>query len=110
MGATRTDLFTVRQNQLATMAKALGHPARIAILQRLLKQRTCQCGSLSEEIGLAQATISQHLAELKAVGLIKGTVEGTAICYCLDTATWRRFRSMLGALIDQEPKLDSSCC
>ena len=110
MGATRTELFTVRQNQLAALAKALAHPARIAILQRLLKQRTCQCGALTEEIGLAQATISQHLRELKAVGLIQGTVEGTAICYCIDPVTWKRFRSLLGALIDQEPRNADPCC
>ena len=74
MGITKTELFTTNQNQLATWAKVLGHPARVAILQYLLKQNSCVCGSLVEELGLAQATISQHLRELKDAGLITGTV------------------------------------
>lgn len=81
MGITRTDLFTAQQNQLATWAKVLGHPARIAILHYLLIRNTCVCGSLVEELGLA--TIGQHLRELKDAGLITGAVEGTSVCYCI---------------------------
>ena len=66
------------------MAKAIAHPARIAILQQLLKSEVCVCGYLVEELGLAQATISQHLKELKAVNLIQGTVEGNSVCYCIN--------------------------
>jgi DNA-binding HxlR family transcriptional regulator len=90
MGVTKTDLFTPQQNQLATWAKVLGHPARVAILQYLLKQNTCVCGSLVDELGLAQATISQHLRELKDAGLISGTVEGTSVCYCIEPKAWSK--------------------
>jgi DNA-binding transcriptional ArsR family regulator len=94
MGLTKTEIFTDRQNKLATMMKALGHPARIAILQQLLKSQACICGDLVDELGLAQATISQHLKELKKVGLIKGTIEGTSVCYCIDGKVWNQYRSI----------------
>ncbi len=84
MGATKTDHFTEEQNKIAIIAKALGHPARIAIIEYLLKVNTCICGDFVNELPLAQATVSQHLKELKTAGLIKGNIEGTAICYCID--------------------------
>ncbi|CAA7386590.1 ArsR/SmtB family transcription factor [Chryseobacterium fistulae] len=84
MGATKTDHFTDEQNKIATIAKALGHPARVAIIEYLLKVDTCICGDIVNELPLAQATVSQHLKELKNSGLIKGNIEGTAICYCID--------------------------
>ncbi|MDR6158237.1 MULTISPECIES: ArsR/SmtB family transcription factor [Chryseobacterium] len=84
MGATKTDHFTDEQNRIAIIAKALGHPARIAIIEYLLKVNTCICGDIVNELPLAQATVSQHLKELKNAGLIKGNIEGTAICYCID--------------------------
>src|SRR5262245_11629912 len=93
MGLTKSEIFTDRQNKLAQMMKALAHPARIAIIQHLVKSQACICGDLVEELGLAQATISQHLKELKAVGLIKGTVEGTSVCYCIDNRTWNQYRN-----------------
>jgi len=81
MGATRTDIYTDRQNRIAALAKVLGHPARVAILQHLLKVQSCICGEIVEEIGLAQPTISQHLREMKQVGLITGSIDGTKVCY-----------------------------
>jgi DNA-binding transcriptional ArsR family regulator len=110
MGVTKADLFSAQQNQLATWAKVLGHPARIAILQHLLKQNACVCGGLVEELGLAQATISQHLRELKDAGLITGTVEGTSVCYCIDARTWAKVRSAFNAMFDRYKPIDSSCC
>jgi DNA-binding transcriptional ArsR family regulator len=95
MGATKTEMFTERQNKLAQMMKALGHPARIAIIQQLLKANACICGDLVEELGLAQATISQHLKELKNAGLIQGTIEGTSVCYCIDPKTWKQYKKEL---------------
>ena len=92
MGASKTTLFTKSQNQLANMAKALAHPARIAILQHLVKKNACVCGDLVEELGLAQATISQHLKELKNTGLIQGTIEGTSVCYCINPKVWNQYR------------------
>jgi DNA-binding transcriptional ArsR family regulator len=109
MGATKTDLFTKQQNDLANMAKALGHPARIAILQQLIKANACICGDLVDELGLAQPTISQHLKELKNAGLIKGTVEGTSVCYCIDTKMWNRYRQILSAFFTAVTIKDKCC-
>ena len=95
MGLTKTEIFTEKQNKLAQMMKALAHPARIAIVQHLIKTNACICGDLVDELGLAQATISQHLKELKNAGLIKGTIEGTSVCYCIDGKVWNQFRSAL---------------
>lgn len=94
MGATKTDLFTKKQNEIADMARAIAHPARIAILQQLLKANACICGDLVEELGLAQATISQHLKELKNVGLIQGTIEGTSVCYCINPTVWNNYKQL----------------
>lgn len=109
MGITRTDLFTQEQNELADLAKVLGHPARIAILQFLLKAKTCINSDLVEEIGLAQATISQHLQELKKAGLIQGTIDGTRMCYCIEPSTWKKAQENIQALFDLLPP-DPNCC
>jgi DNA-binding transcriptional ArsR family regulator len=110
MGVTKTDLFTAQQNQLATWAKVLGHPARIAILHYLLKQNTCVCGSLVDELGLAQATISQHLRELKDAGFITGTVEGTSVCYCIEPKAWAKAQAAFNILFNKYQPVGSSCC
>ena len=89
MGLTKSEIFSTEQNQLAQLLKALAHPARIAILQELMKSNTCICGDLVDELGLAQATISQHLKELKNAGLIQGTIEGVSVCYCINPETWK---------------------
>jgi predicted transcriptional regulator len=108
MGATKTEIFTEKQNKLAQMLKAIAHPARIAILQQLLKTNACICGQLVDELGLAQATISQHLKELKNVGLIKGTIEGTSVCYCIDEKVWNRYKKELENFF--VPYDGSHCC
>lgn len=95
MGATKTDLFTKEQNDLAAIAKALAHPARIAILQHLIKINACVCGDLVEELGLAQATTSQHLKELKTAGIIQGNIEGASVCYCIDPKVWKKYHLLL---------------
>ncbi len=110
MGATKTEIFTTRQNTIATFAKAFGHPARVAILQHLFRTQTCFCGDLVSEIGLAQPTISQHLKELKYLGLIKGTIEGTNVCYCIDSTTWTEMKTLLSEFLDQEISEDQQCC
>jgi DNA-binding transcriptional ArsR family regulator len=92
MGLTKTEIFSEKQNKLAIMLKALAHPARIAIIQQLINANACICGELVDELGLAQATISQHLKELKNAGLIKGTIEGTSVCYCIDSKVWKQYR------------------
>lgn len=100
MGVTKTENFTLEQNELAAIAKALGHPARIAIIQHLLKVNSCICGDIVDEVPLAQPTISRHLKELKAVGIIKGTIEGTSVNYCIDAKKWRVIQSMFNVLFD----------
>jgi len=87
MGATKTEHFTDKQNQIATIAKALGHPARIAIIEYLMKVNECICGDIVNELPLAQPTVSQHLKELKNAGIIKGDIDGNSICYCIDEKT-----------------------
>ena len=94
MGLTKTEIFSEKQNRMAIMLKAIAHPARIAIIQHLVKSQACICGDLVEELGLAQATISQHLKELKNVGLIKGTIDGTSVCYCIDGKVWNQYKSL----------------
>jgi DNA-binding transcriptional ArsR family regulator len=100
MGATKTTLFTKKQNDLANMAKALAHPARIAILQYLIRTNACVCNSLVDELGLAQPTISQHLKELKIAGLIQGTVEGTSVCYCINPKVWAEYKNILSGFFE----------
>src|SRR6266566_6020838 len=95
MGLTKTEIFTDEQNRLAVMLKALAHPARIAILQQIITANACICGDLVDELGLAQATISQHLKELKNAGLIQGTIEGVSVCYCIDPKVWKQFKTSL---------------
>ncbi|MDP4264447.1 MAG: metalloregulator ArsR/SmtB family transcription factor [Bacteroidota bacterium] len=97
MGLTKTEIFTEKQNKLAQMMKALAHPARIGIIQHLIRSQACVCGDLVDELGLAQATISQHLKELKNAGLIKGTIEGTSVCYCIDERTWKQYKKEIEA-------------
>jgi predicted transcriptional regulator len=109
MGATKADLFTTQQNEIANMAKALAHPARIAILQYLVKKNACVCGDLVEELGLAQATTSQHLKELKNAGIIHGTIEGVSVCYCINPPVWKQYRELFSAFF-KEVTLENKCC
>lgn len=95
MGLSKTEHFTNEQNTMANIAKALGHPARIAILEFLLRSDRCICGDIVEHLPLAQATISQHLRALKEAGLIKGTIEGASVCYCVNEETLGQLREYL---------------
>jgi ArsR family transcriptional regulator, arsenate/arsenite/antimonite-responsive transcriptional repressor len=110
MGLTKTDFFTDRQNKTASMMKALGHPARIAIVDFLLKTDKCICGDIVEELPLAQPTISQHLKELKNAGLIKGNIEGNSICYCIDKKTFMEFQKYLETVFNKLEKKQNNCC
>ncbi|MDO1447285.1 metalloregulator ArsR/SmtB family transcription factor [Rhodocytophaga aerolata] len=109
MGVTKTQNFTATQNKVASYAKALAHPARVAIIEYLVKNQTCICGDLVEELPLAQATVSQHLKELKQVGIIKGEIEGTSVCYCLDEKGWGEAREMLLQVLNAALP-DKRCC
>ncbi len=109
MGITKTDLFTKEQNEIAMMAKALAHPARIAILQYLVKKNACICGDLVEELGLAQATTSQHLKELKTAGIIQGAVEGVSVCYCINPIVWKQYKNLFLSFFKDTAVIDKCC-
>ncbi|MEN2401753.1 metalloregulator ArsR/SmtB family transcription factor [Flavobacterium sp. MC2016-06] len=109
MGITRTDIFSEEQNHLATVLKALAHPARIAILQYIIKQNACICNDLVNELGLAQATISQHLKELKNIGIIKGNIEGASICYCINEVVWKEIKIELNLFFVDNVKIEKCC-
>lgn len=110
MGATKTDHFTEHQNGIASLMKALGHPARVAIIEYLLEVGTCICGDIVQELPLAQPTVSQHLKELKNAGLIKGNIEGNAICYCIDPEGFSKFQSFITHLISKTESGKGTCC
>ncbi|WP_034925304.1 ArsR/SmtB family transcription factor [Gillisia sp. CAL575] len=109
MGITKTEIFTEQQNKVALIAKAFGHPARVAILQHLFKIQKCICGDLVQEIGLAQPTISQHLKELKNLGLIKGNVEGTSVCYCINEDKWNESLQLFRDFLELQPNSNNTC-
>ncbi|MCU0350844.1 MAG: metalloregulator ArsR/SmtB family transcription factor [Flavobacterium sp.] len=107
MGATKFDFFSEQQNEMAQLLKALAHPARIAIVEYLLKVESCICGDIVNELPLAQPTISQHLKELKNAKIIQGTIEGTSICYCLNPKTIALLEVFFDGISN---KLNNKCC
>ncbi|WP_136466874.1 ArsR/SmtB family transcription factor [Flagellimonas onchidii] len=107
MGVTKTHMFTERQNDLAQVAKVLAHPARIAILEYISKQEGCICNDLVDEIGLAQPTISQHLNEIKKIGLLKGTFEGKNLCYCINEERWQELQQSFQMFFSN---INFNCC
>ncbi|NQD69317.1 winged helix-turn-helix transcriptional regulator [Sphingobacterium shayense] len=109
MGLTKSEIFSSEQNKLSSLFKVLGHPARIAILQYVINQKSCICNDLVVELGLAQATISQHLKELKSTGIIQGTIEGKSVCYCINENIWKEVQSELNSFFNQEVKV-TTCC
>lgn len=110
MGLSKSEIFSQEQNKLAGLAKALAHPARIAIIEHLFKINTCICGDLVNEIGLAQPTISQHLKELKTIGIIQGTVEGTTVCYCINPIKWKELETLFNTFLKREFTVEGECC
>ena len=115
MGASKSDYFTDQQNELANLLKALAHPARIAILEFLLQQKSCVCGDIVEQLPLSQATVSQHLKELKAVNIIQGSISGNSICYCVNPDTIALLKLKIEQLIPLQnlcipTEADGSCC
>lgn len=110
MGLVKSEIFTDQQNEIALFAKAFGHPARVSILQHLFNIDSCVCGDLVNEIGLAQPTISQHLKELKQLGLIKGNVEGTSVCYCIHKENWTAMKSIMSNFLNQDLTKKEGCC
>ena len=109
MGLAKIEEFTVRDNKIAVYAKALAHPARVAIIQLLIKRQSCICGDIVEELPLSQSTVSQHLKELKNAGLIKGEIEGVKICYWIDEKEWHQAKQYLGALLESKVTAKNCC-
>ena len=108
MGITKSEHFTEHQNELANVLKALGHPARVAIVEYLIQHKQCICGDIVNELPLSQATISQHLRELKQVGVIQGNIEGNSICYCLNPQVFEQITQFMGIVIESVSK--NKCC
>jgi DNA-binding transcriptional ArsR family regulator len=110
MGITKTAHFTDAQNHLALQLKALAHPARIAILEFLLKTDSCICGDIVNELPLSQATVSQHLKEMKNARIIKGTIEGNAICYCIDQDQFNQLTQQMVQINEVLKTKNNQCC
>ena len=111
MGATKTEVFTEEQNRLAEIAKAFAHPARIAILQLLVARKACVCGDLVDELPLAQPTVSQHLKELKRIGIITGEIDPPRVCYCINEPVWEEAQRSFGSLLASfVPSGLNECC
>lgn len=111
MGITKSDLFSTEQNELAKVAKGFAHPARIAIIQHLLKANACINSDLVQELKLAQATISQHLRELKEVGIVQGTIEGVSVNYCINPDRWQEIQLLFNNVFDQyKHPSERNCC
>jgi len=109
MGLTKSNNFTTEQNRIAELAKAFAHPARVAIVQYLLKEKSCVCGDIVDALPLSQSTVSQHLKELKKAGIIQGNVEPPKVCYCIDPAVCQEAQVLLGGLIQQCGCIDCNC-
>lgn len=110
MGASKTEEFTIKDNKIAKYAKALSHPARVAILKLLIKKQACVCGDIVDELPLSQSTVSQHLKELKEAGLIKGDVEGARVCYCIDDAEWALAQNYMSEIFASYNVAKGKCC
>jgi len=106
MGRSKSSKFNTQQNRIATYAKALAHPARVAILEVLARKNACMCGDIVDKLPLSQATVSQHLAELKRIGLITGEIDGTKVCYCINKKAWDEARSVLAEFLTEV----KNCC
>lgn len=109
MGAAKSEEFTLKDNRIANYAKALAHPARIAILKLLIEKQACICGDIVDELPLSQSTVSQHLKELKQAGLIKGDIDGARVCYCIDEKEWKAAKERINQLFDSY-KGNRGCC
>ncbi|MEQ8928180.1 MAG: metalloregulator ArsR/SmtB family transcription factor [Fulvivirga sp.] len=109
MGHSKSEQFSAQHNQMAVLAKALGHPARIAIIEHLIKSPSCICGDIVEELPLSQSTVSQHLKELKNAGIIKGTIEGPSVCYCINDEMWDKVKSQFASFFETYVP-SNDCC
>ena len=111
MAVHKKDAFTQKEQDLANFAKAIAHPARIAILKVLAQHNECICGQIVEILPLAQSTVSQHLKELKQAGLINGAIDGPRSCYCINWKAFEKFNTEFGSLFSAlKIKNEKACC
>ncbi len=111
MAFHKKEEFGKKEQELAEFAKALSHPARIAILKVLAQKNECICGEIVEVLPLAQSTVSQHLKELKNAGLIQGTLDGPRSCYCINWKAFEKFSNDIGSLfMNLKNKNEKACC
>lgn len=110
MGATKAEEFSVKDNKVAKYAKALSHPARVAIVKLLIQKKSCICGDIVEELPLSQSTVSQHLKELKEAGLIKGDIDGAKVCYCIDPKEWKLAQQYMQEVFGLYDPVTNNCC
>ncbi|HEY6144392.1 MAG TPA: metalloregulator ArsR/SmtB family transcription factor [Flavobacterium sp.] len=110
MGITKTIGFSTETNEMAEILKALGHPARLEIVQFLMNSPSCICGDIVEVLPLAQSTVSKHLSELKKVGIIKGTITGNNICYCLDEVGFEKVKGFFQEVTTHLDNTKKQCC
>jgi DNA-binding transcriptional ArsR family regulator len=110
MGANKAEEFSVKDNKVAKYAKALSHPARVAIVKLLIQKKSCICGDIVDELPLSQSTVSQHLKELKEAGLIKGDIDGAKVCYCIDAKEWKLAQQYLQEMFAAYKEVASKCC
>lgn len=101
MAYTKKAEFETGEIRIAELAKALSHPARVAIIKLLLERQTCICGDIVDELPLSQSTVSQHLKELKDAGLIKGEIDGPRVCYCIDPKVWKQAQKFFGVFFEK---------
>ena len=110
MGTSKTEEFSALDNKIAKYAKAFAHPARVAILKLLAKRDACMCGDIVDVLPLSQSTVSQHLKELKEIGLVQGDVEGAKVCYCIDPKEWNTAKKMLNGIFESYTEPKDNCC
>lgn len=110
MGVAKSDEFSVKDNRLAKYAKALSHPARVAIVKLLMQKQDCICGDIVDELPLSQSTVSQHLKELKEAGLIQGDIDGVRVCYCIHEKEWKAAQACFSELFNSIKINRSNCC
>ena len=111
MAITKAKLFNATQKRTAELMKALGHPARIAIIELLAERNTCICGDITENLPLAQSTVSQHLKALKKAGIIKGEIDGVRTCYCLNEKGIKEINELFPSLVKKLiTTIEGECC
>ena len=110
MGASKIINYPAEELLIAKFAKALSHPARVAIIKLLLEKQSCMCGDIVEDLPIAQSTVSQHLKELKESGLIKGNIDGASICYCVDTEVLDKANTIFNSFLSASIQTPSTCC